>query len=246
MIIDEPNLAALDESIRRIEIIAADESLSPEGFASRVRYWTNRLDEAVSGDWLDLDRLSSSVRTLQLEFRDAGPESRASAMAEAREHLNVIRTLLPGLARNQNQKLYELGLSERAHLSRRTRSAIRLALLPLPCADRERYSQEYASELAELPRAEQAPYAIRQALRAWWLRRSLKGKSGVGSGSVVVVVAAGAGGGVCLAAMSWPAAVLGGLAVIAVMWTVSNPDRTRRLATLIRAARGGSAPTRKK
>jgi hypothetical protein len=129
--------------------------------------------------------------------------------------------------------------TQRAKVSRRTRCATGVAVRLLPPADRERYREEFAAELADLPRADQAPYAIRLAWRALSLRRSLVGKGGV-------VVAAGAGGCVCLAVMGWPAAVLGGMALIAVMWTVNSQDRTRRLATLIRAARSRPASARRR
>jgi hypothetical protein len=38
MSLNKINLAVLDESIRGLEIISADDSLSPKGFAARVRY----------------------------------------------------------------------------------------------------------------------------------------------------------------------------------------------------------------
>jgi hypothetical protein len=46
--------------------------------------------------------------------------------------------------------------------------------------------------------------------------------------------------------IGWPAAVLGGMAIAALMWTISNKQRTSRLASLIRAACGRSAAARRK
>jgi hypothetical protein len=56
--------------------------------------------------------------------------------------------------------------------------------------------------------------------------------------------ATGAGGAVCLATLGWPTVALGGALIIALMWTLSSPDRTRRLASLIRAIRGGPGRSR--
>jgi hypothetical protein len=57
---------------------------------------------------------------------------------------------------------------------------------------------------------------------------------------VVVVVAAGAGSAaISLATLGWPAAVLGGMLIGALMWAISSPERTRHLASLIRAVRSG-------
>jgi hypothetical protein len=61
----------------------------------------------------------------------------------------------------------------------------------------------------------------------------------------VAAVTIAAGSGLCGTVIGWPVAVLGGVVVFAIMWTVSSQDRTRRLATLIHAARG-PANTRKK
>ncbi len=55
----------------------------------------------------------------------------------------------------------------------------------------------------------------------------------------LIPLAGGAAGcAICRAALGLPAAVLGIILIIAVMWTVSSPDRTRHLASLIRALRG--------
>ena len=128
--------------------------------------------------------------------------------------------------------------------SRRTRWAAGLAVRLLPPADRERYRQEFASELADLPRIDQAPHAIRLVFRAWPLRRSLKGKASVRTGTVIVV-AVGGGSLAWTAAVSWPAAVLGGALIAAVLMTINSNERTRRLASLIRATRGRPGPARK-
>ena len=122
--------------------------------------------------------------------------------------------------------------------SRKTRYASRLAVRLLPPADRARYRQEFAAELADLPRRDQAPHAFRLAVRAWSLRRSLTGRPSRRSTGVVLVVAVGgAEGAVLLAGLDWPATVLGSVVVIALMWTINSRARTRHLASLIRATR---------
>jgi len=126
---------------------------------------------------------------------------------------------------------------ERSSTSRRTKCAAGLAVRLLPPADRARYRQEFAAELADLPRCDQAPYAFRLVSRTWSLRRSLKDKPPVRSTKVVVVVGAGACSAAGLASVGWPAAFLGSVVVIALAWTISSADRTRHLATLIRTAR---------
>lgn len=55
----------------------------------------------------------------------------------------------------------------------------------------------------------------------------------------VGLAATGAGSAVYLAGLGWPAAVLGSVLIVAVMWTISDLNRTRHLATLIRAIRSG-------
>jgi hypothetical protein len=108
----------------------------------------------------------------------------------------------------------------------------------LPPADRARYREEFAAELADLPHADQAPYAIRLVFRAWSLRRSLTRRSSGRSVSVVVVVTAGGECLAWLAGIDWPAATFGDVIVAALMWTITSQDRTRRLATLVRSVRG--------
>jgi len=239
---NETNLAVLDKSIHGLETISRDESLSPEGFAARVRYWTDRLGDAVAGDRLDLDGFRRASGVLRVEFRDAGPENVASAMAEALVLLSRIEMLLPGLI--LNQKLRELEFSRKAQLSRRTRSAVRLALLLLPCPDRERYGQEYASELAELPQRGQARHVIRLVSRSWSLRRALKGAD---RRSMTVVVSVGAApmgiaGGVIMATVGIPTVIIVGMLIFLAFgltgWVLCSSDRTDRLANLISAARG--------
>ena len=41
---------------------------------------------------------------------------------------------------------------------------------------RQRYREEWAAELADLPRPDQAPYAFRLLFQGWSLRRELNGK----------------------------------------------------------------------
>lgn len=128
--------------------------------------------------------------------------------------------------------------------ARRTRCASGLAVRLLPPADRARYREEFAAELADLPRVDQAPHAIRLVGRSWSLRRSLTGRGR--PASTLVIVAAGVGSSAYAAAIGWPTVVLGGAVIAAVMWTISRPDRTRHLASLIRAARSRPGATRKK
>ena len=134
----------------------------------------------------------------------------------------------------------------RATVSRRTRYATGIAIRLLPPADRARYRQEFAAELADLPRIDQGPYAFRLVTRAWWLRRELKGKKTSASAGVTTLVLATGGSIAFQIAIGWPAAILGGVAIFALMWTINSADRTKRLATLIRSARGGSGSKQKK
>lgn len=46
--------------------------------------------------------------------------------------------------------------------------------------------------------------------------------------------------------IGWPGVVLGGMVIAVLMWTISNKERTIRLASLIRAFRGRPASARKK
>lgn len=132
-------------------------------------------------------------------------------------------------------------------VSRRARSATSVAVHLLPPADRERYREEFAAELADLPRCDQAPYAFRLVTRSWSLRRSLTGRSTARSTTIVIslVLTTGAET-VWLPRLGWPAAFLGTAVVLAVVWTVSSRDRARRLANLIRAFRTGQQTDRKK
>jgi hypothetical protein len=77
------------------------------------------------------------------------------------------------------------------------------------------------------------------------------------SSSVVVVatvsvVVTGAGGAAAylMTTLDWPAVVLGIVLIIAlmgtIMWTISFPERTQHLASLIRAIRGGHGPAGKR
>jgi hypothetical protein len=132
-------------------------------------------------------------------------------------------------------------------VSRRARSATSVAVHLLPPADRERYREEFAAELADLPRCDQAPYAFRLVSRSWSLRRSLTGRSTARSTTILIslVVTTGAET-VWLPRIGWPAAFLGAIVVLAAVWTVSSRDRARRLGNLIRAFRGSQPTNRKK
>lgn len=49
-----------------------------------------------------------------------------------------------------------------------------------------------------------------------------------------------------LVTIDWPVVVLGGALIVALVWTISSADRTRRLASLIRAARNWPGSVRRK
>lgn len=184
-----------------------------------------------------------SAKRLEQRLSRLGPFDDPNIIKARRAAFEIRNLLIHGMTRYTHEAAPP---ARPARPGRRTRCATGLAVRLLPPADRDRYREEFAAELADLPRADQAPYAIRLVFRAWSLRCSLTGRSSHRPVSVVVVVAVGADCLAWLAGIDWPAAVLGGVVVIALMWTVSNQDRTRRLATLIRAARGGRAPTRKR
>lgn len=127
-----------------------------------------------------------------------------------------------------------------ARLSWRTRFATDLAVRMLAPIDRQRYRQEWAAELADLPRRDQAPCALRLLSRAWSLRRELSEKPrkkpahrpghrwcGVPSADAVAA----------LCGLDWPAAVVGLGWMLGLMWVVSSKDRTQRLIDLIREPR---------
>jgi hypothetical protein len=193
-----------------------------------------------------IDFIHGSARAIELALADDDLE-RAVAIAFTREERREVATILGGV----NVSVYLDALVDDAHpnqpqLSRRTRRATDLALRLLSPEHRQRYREEWSAELADLPRSDQAPYAFRLLFRAWSLRQSLKGKSGVGSAGALTLVVAGGGSIACQIVIGWPAAVLGGAAIFAVMWTIGSADRTDRLASLIRSARGGPASKQKK
>jgi hypothetical protein len=184
--------------------------------------------------------LDSAMR-LELRLSQVGPFDDPDIAAARRAAWEIRNLLIHGMTRYMQRS----GPSVRpATLSRRTRCATRMAVRLLPPADRERYREEFASELADLPRIDQAPYAVRLVFRAWSQRRSLRGKASVRAGTVIGM-AAGSGGLAWMAAVSWPAAVLGGTLIAAVLMTINSNERTRRLASLIRAARGRPGPATK-
>ena len=138
--------------------------------------------------------------------------------------------------------------SERSRLSRRTRFAVDLALRLLSPVDRQRYREEWAAELGDLPRRDQAPYAFRLLSHAWSLRRELSDKppKNPRAGLVIVgVVIPSADGVAAFCGLDWPAAALGVTWVLSVLWVVSSRDRTQHLIALIREARNSKAPSRK-
>ena len=86
-----------------------------------------------------------------------------------------------------------------ARLSWRTRFATDLAVRMLAPIDRQRYRQEWAAELADLPRCDQATCALRLLSRAWSLRRELSEKPRKKPRTGLVIV-----GVVSRARMPWP------------------------------------------
>ena len=132
--------------------------------------------------------------------------------------------------------------------SRRTRCAADLALRFLPPVDRQRYREEWAAELANLPRRDQAPYAFRLLSHAWWLRRELSSKPHRNPRNVLIIVGVvipGADAVAALCGLDWPAAVVGLGWAAGLGWVVSSQERTQHLIALIREARSNQAPSRK-
>src|SRR5262249_31700431 len=109
--------------------------------------------------------------------------------------LGEIRLCIEALRRDVCQVplilMQEPAVERPADLSPRTLHLTRLAVRLLPPADRARYREEFAAELADLPRCDQAPHAVRLAFRAGHLRRSLTGKPSVRSTRVVMAVGVG-------------------------------------------------------
>jgi hypothetical protein len=131
-------------------------------------------------------------------------------------------------------------------LSRRTRCATDLALRLLSPVDRQRYREEWAAELAHLPRCDQAPSALRLLSRAWSLRRELSGKPSRAPqvGLVVMVTIPGADVVAAACGLGWPAAAVGICWGVGVAWTLSSKERTSNLIDLIKAIRSRKAPTK--
>jgi len=156
------------------------------------------------------------------------------------------------IAANQDRYLKPgINVSEQAkpsQPSRRTRCAADLALRLLSPVDRQRFREEWAAELADLPRRDQAPHAFRLLSRSWYLRRELSDKPARNPRGVLLVVGVVIPGADALAALcglNWPAAVVGVGWTLGLMWVVSRKERTQRLIALIREARGGKAAVRK-
>jgi hypothetical protein len=122
--------------------------------------------------------------------------------------------------------------------SRRTRCATDLAVRLLSPVHRQRYRQEWAAELVDLPRCDQAPYAFRLLSRGWLLRRELSEKPSRAPsvGLAVMVVVPGADALAALCGLDWPAAIVGVGWTIGLAWVVSSRDRTKHLVTLIRVS----------
>ena len=127
--------------------------------------------------------------------------------------------------------------------SRITQCATDLALRFLPPADRHRYRAEWAAELTELPRRDQAPFACRLLTRAWSLRRELSDKPSrapqLGLAAMVAIPGADAVAAVC--GLGWPAAAVAMSWGAGVAWTISNRARTRNLISIVRALRSSNA-----
>jgi hypothetical protein len=176
--------------------------------------------------------LDKSVEIMEMVDR-AEPRS-AAALDHVHRCLDALRAIMVDVPCVPVQR----AAAERASdVSRRTLHTTRLAVRLLPPADRARYREEFAAELADLPRCDQAPHAVRLVFRAWSLRRSLAGKVSIRSIRVVIAVGLGSGGATALSTLGWPTTVLGTVVIMAFMWTISSPARTRHLTSLIRAAR---------
>ena len=128
--------------------------------------------------------------------------------------------------------------------SRRARCAADLALRLLSPVHRQRYREEWAAELADLPRRDQVPYACRLVFRSWSLRRELSEKPSRAPavGLVVMMVIPGVDTIAALCGLDWPAAVVGVGWTMGLGWVVSSKDRTQHLLTLIREIRGSRVP----
>jgi hypothetical protein len=134
------------------------------------------------------------------------------------------------------------------NISRRTRCVADLALRMLPPVDRQRYREEFAGELADLPRRDQAPHALRLLSWAWSQRRELSGKPSRNprAGLVVVgVVVPGADAVTALCGLDWPAATVAICWTLGLLWILSSKDRTQRLIDLTREARKSNSSTQK-
>jgi hypothetical protein len=121
------------------------------------------------------------------------------------------------------------------------RYVARIAALSVPKSYRGRYREEFLSEMTELALHRSIVYVLRQLARSTPLRRSLAGKPQATPSKVIFAVSLGAGGCMCLDAIGWPAVALGAILAIVIMWTVSSPERTRRLNSVIRAIRISAA-----
>jgi len=143
---------------------------------------------------------------------------------------------------------YAISPSKTAAVNRRTRCATDLALRLLRPVDRQRYREEWAAELADLPRKDQAPHALRLLSRALRLRRGLIDKPATHPRWHLLVVGVVIPGGdalVALCGLDWPAAVVGVAWMLGLLYVISSKERTQLLISLIREARTSKAPTRK-
>jgi hypothetical protein len=221
----------------------ASEAVRQTAEAARERLDSicDTVDELAAGGHHSQALLMDAAGRIESMLSEFGPLNDPD-LNQARDAMREIRNIIIHATTRYVRPYYRRIPGDIARTSRRTRCATDLAVRLLPPGDRERYRLEFASELAELPRSDQAPYAMRLVWHALSHRQALTG----GGLRVSAAVTVAAGSGLCGTVIGWPAAVLGGVVVFAIMWTVDSPDRTRRLATLIRAARSRPAPTRKR
>jgi hypothetical protein len=127
-------------------------------------------------------------------------------------------------------------------LNRAASHVASVAARGLPAADRDRYVEEFAAELADLPDEMQLRHSFRLVGRTWSLRWALAANVRRDARAALIVaftagVAAAAG-----TVMNWPVVVvlLGMIVMLGTLgfWTVTDADRTERVASLIRAFRG--------
>jgi hypothetical protein len=210
-----------------------------------IREITLRLLRAVDAG--NLAELPSALEALAAAYRELrDPASRRQG----------VRLVLGALAATRLLSHIPVPRSPADDASRRVRWAIHLAVRLLPPEDRRRYREEFAAEFASLPRCDQAAYAYRLITRTWALRRALAGQPRRRAlahrprrrrGLLTLTLATGPASalattidGILTGSGSAILAAVGLLIVTGILaaWTIGSDERTNRLATLVRAARG--------